>query len=125
MLVHPLEMCKTPPMPGNDVFEPGDVEFYLLGHLEGRRSEDYRASVRTDFARQERYIALQRPVHHRPAGHYIRLLQVRRLSVPESMPDESLSGDQWQQFASGVSTRGRSTSRRSIEDGFHVPSKAT
>jgi pilus assembly protein CpaC len=56
MLVHPLDMCKTPPLPGNDIFEPGDVEFYLLGHLEGRRSEDYRASVRTDFARQERYI---------------------------------------------------------------------
>jgi pilus assembly protein CpaC len=56
MLVHPLDMCKTPPLPGHDVFEPGDVEFYLLGHLEGRRTEDYRASVRTDFARQERYI---------------------------------------------------------------------
>jgi pilus assembly protein CpaC len=56
VLVHPLEMCKTPPLPGNDIFEPGDIEFYLLGHLEGRRSEDYRASVRTDFARQERYI---------------------------------------------------------------------
>ena len=55
MLVHPLDMCKTPPLPGNDVFEPGDVEFYLLGHLEGRRSEDYRASVRTDFCRQKRY----------------------------------------------------------------------
>ncbi len=56
LLVHPLDMCKTPALPGSDVFEPGDVEFYLLGHLEGRRSEDYRASVRTDFARQERYI---------------------------------------------------------------------
>ena len=56
LLVHPLEMCKTPAIPGSDMFEPGDIEFYLLGHLEGRRSEDYRASVRTDFARQERYI---------------------------------------------------------------------
>ena len=55
MLVHPLDMCKTPPLPGNDIFEPGDVEFYLLGHLEGRRSEDYRASVRTDFCRQKRW----------------------------------------------------------------------
>ena len=54
ILVHPLDMCKTPPLPGNDIFEPGDVEFYLLGHLEGRRSEDYRASVRTDFCRQKR-----------------------------------------------------------------------
>jgi pilus assembly protein CpaC len=56
VLVHPLEQCKTPALPGSDVFEPGDIEFYLLGHLEGRRSDDYRASVRSDFARQERYI---------------------------------------------------------------------
>jgi pilus assembly protein CpaC len=56
LLVHPLDMCKTPALPGSDVFEPGDIEFYLMGHLEGRRSQDYRASVRTDFARQERYI---------------------------------------------------------------------
>lgn len=56
VLVHPLEHCKTPPIPGNDVFEPGDIEFYLLGHLEGRRTEDYRASVRSDFARQVAYI---------------------------------------------------------------------
>ena len=55
LLVHPLDMCKTPPLPGNDVFEPGDVEFYLLGHLEGRRTQDYRASVRTDYCRQKRY----------------------------------------------------------------------
>jgi len=56
LLVHPLDMCKTPALPGSDMFEPGDVEFYLLGHMEGRRSEDYRASVRTDFDRQLRYI---------------------------------------------------------------------
>jgi pilus assembly protein CpaC len=55
LLVHPLDMCKTPPLPGNDIFEPGDVEFYLLGHLEGRRTEDYRASVRTDFCRQKAF----------------------------------------------------------------------
>ena len=55
ILVHPLERCKTPPLPGNDVFEPGDIEFYLLGHLEGRRTEDFRTSVRTDFCRQKRW----------------------------------------------------------------------
>ena len=27
ILVHPLDLCHTPPLPGNDVFEPGDVEF--------------------------------------------------------------------------------------------------
>ncbi len=55
VLVHPLEMCQTPALPGNNIFEPGDVEFYLGGQLESRRSQDYRASVRTDYARQRRY----------------------------------------------------------------------
>jgi pilus assembly protein CpaC len=54
-LVHPLQTCATPPVPGADVFEPGDVEFYLLNRLESRRSYDYRSSVRTDCARQKRY----------------------------------------------------------------------
>lgn len=54
-LTHPLQECATPPIAGADVFEPGDVEFYLLNRLESRRSYDYRSSVRTDCARQKRY----------------------------------------------------------------------
>lgn len=50
-LVHPLEACQTPNIPGSDVFEPGDVEFYLGNRLESRRSRDWRASVRTDYHR--------------------------------------------------------------------------
>jgi pilus assembly protein CpaC len=50
-LVHPLEACETPNIPGSDVFEPGDLEFYLGNRLESRRSRDWRASVRTDYAR--------------------------------------------------------------------------
>ena len=56
VLVHPLEQCDTPSLPGNNIFEPGDLAFYLGGQLESRRSYDYRASVRTDFARQKRFI---------------------------------------------------------------------
>jgi pilus assembly protein CpaC len=54
-LVHPLEACQTPHVPGADTFEPGDVEFYLLGRLESRRTEDFRSAVRTDIARQCNY----------------------------------------------------------------------
>jgi pilus assembly protein CpaC len=50
-LVHPLDACDTPPLPGADVFEPSDVEFYLANRLESRRGVDYRASVRTDYHR--------------------------------------------------------------------------
>ena len=54
-LVGPLEVCHTPQMPGDDVFEPGDIEFYLLGRLESRRTEDYRSPVRTDWHRMKNY----------------------------------------------------------------------
>jgi pilus assembly protein CpaC len=55
VLVHPLDCEETPALPGSDVFEPGDVEFYLLGRLESRRTEDYRTPVRTDIRRMTRY----------------------------------------------------------------------
>jgi len=55
MLVHPYDPHQVPPLPGSDVFEPGDLEFYLLGRLESRRPYDYRAGVRTDIHRMLRY----------------------------------------------------------------------
>ena len=45
-LVHPLDKGECPPLPGADVFEPGDLEFYLLGRLESRRPYDFRSPVR-------------------------------------------------------------------------------
>jgi len=50
-LVHPLEACKTPPLPGSDIFEPTDLEFFLHNRLESRRSRDFRSPVRTDHYR--------------------------------------------------------------------------
>ena len=55
VLVHPYDPNQVPPLPGSDVFEPGDLEFYLLGRLESRRSYDYRTGVRTDIHRMARY----------------------------------------------------------------------
>jgi len=54
-LVHPQESCQTPPLPGADVFQPTDVEFYLQNRLESRRRQDYRTTVRTDWHRQWQY----------------------------------------------------------------------
>lgn len=54
-LVAPLEQHERPSLPGQGVFEPGDVEFYLKGRLESRRSEDFRSPVRTDIDRIRRY----------------------------------------------------------------------
>jgi len=53
-LVAPVDACDPLPVPGDDVHEPTDIEFFIANRLESRRSQDYRASVRTDFARQKR-----------------------------------------------------------------------
>ncbi|GAA5505439.1 type II and III secretion system protein family protein [Novipirellula caenicola] len=53
-LVAPVDSCVTPGLPGNDVYEPTDVEFYLSNRLESRRSRDFRSPVRTDYHKQRR-----------------------------------------------------------------------
>ncbi|KLU06084.1 type II protein secretion system [Rhodopirellula islandica] len=53
-LVAPIDACETPALPGSDVHEPSDIEFYIANRLESRRSKDHRSSVRTDYARQKR-----------------------------------------------------------------------
>ncbi len=53
-LVAPVDACEPLPLPGADVHEPTDIEFFIANRLESRRSQDYRASVRTDYARQKR-----------------------------------------------------------------------
>jgi pilus assembly protein CpaC len=54
-LVHPMEPKQIPQLPGCDLFEPGDLEFYLCGRLESRRSYDFRSPVMTDCGRIARY----------------------------------------------------------------------
>jgi pilus assembly protein CpaC len=54
-LVHPMECDEVGPLPGSDMFEPGDIEFFLLNRLESRRQYDFRSPVRTDMARIKRY----------------------------------------------------------------------
>ena len=53
-LVAPVDACEGPALPGSDVHEPTDIEFFIANRLESRRSRDYRATVRTDYARQKR-----------------------------------------------------------------------
>jgi pilus assembly protein CpaC len=44
-LVHPLEPEEVPPLPGFDVTEPTNAEFYLCGDIEGYPTRDYRSTV--------------------------------------------------------------------------------
>ncbi len=69
VLVRPLRHGKLPPLPGSDVFEPSDLEFYLLGRLESRRRYDYRASAMTDFHRMQAYHRCERYYIFGPHGH--------------------------------------------------------
>lgn len=68
-LVHPLEAEESMPLPGNDIFEPSDIEFYLHGRLESRRAEDFRAGARTDAARQASYEHCENRVMIGPGGY--------------------------------------------------------
>ena len=68
-LVHPLDKGECPPLPGGDVFEPGDLEFYLLGRLESRRPYDFRSPVRTDLSRDARYRHCEQMFIFGPQGY--------------------------------------------------------
>lgn len=68
-LVHPLEPHELPKLPGADIFEPGDLEFYLLGRLESRRAYDYRSPVMTDIHRMLSYRRCERHYILGPSGH--------------------------------------------------------
>lgn len=68
-LVHPMEYKEVPPLPGSDIFEPSDFEFYVLGRLESRRNYDYRTPAMTDLARMLRYRHCEQIYMFGPTGH--------------------------------------------------------
>jgi len=79
-IVRPLNQNELSTLPGSDIFEPGDIEFYLHGRLESRRSYDYRASVQTDIHRMLRYRRCEQLYVIGPTG-YSQLLLSRPLSA--------------------------------------------
>ena len=44
-LVHPMEPEEVPPLPGFDVTEPTNGQFFLHGDIEGNPTRDYRSTV--------------------------------------------------------------------------------
>ena len=68
-LVHPLEPNELPALPGSDYFEPGDLEFYLLGRLESARAYDYRSPVMNDINRMAAYRRCELMYFVGPHGH--------------------------------------------------------
>jgi pilus assembly protein CpaC len=68
-LVLPYEEHETPPLPGSDVFEPSDLEFFVLGRIEGCRAEDYRSAVRSDLRKMQAWRRCQQQYIVGPSGH--------------------------------------------------------
>jgi pilus assembly protein CpaC len=68
-LVHPMQHDEVPPLPGSDLYEPGDLEFYLLGRLESRRAYDYRSPARTDIDRMCAYRHCEETYIQGPHGY--------------------------------------------------------
>lgn len=44
-MVHPMDPEEVPPLPGFDVTEPNNTQFFLQGRLEGNPTYDYRSTV--------------------------------------------------------------------------------
>ncbi len=68
-LVHPMEHKDVPPLPGSDLFEPNDLEFYLLGRIESHFPYDYRSPIRTDWQRIHQYREFENIYLSGPHGH--------------------------------------------------------
>jgi pilus assembly protein CpaC len=68
-LVHPLEPKELSLLPGADIFEPDDVEFYLHGRLESQRMMNYRSPVMTDIHRIRAWKRCETNYIFGPAGH--------------------------------------------------------
>lgn len=54
-LVSPLPVGVKLPMPGSDVFEPDDLDFFIRGSIEGTIAEDYRSPVRGSVHRMSAF----------------------------------------------------------------------
>jgi len=73
-LVHPLDTrdgYENLPLPGADIYEPGDLEFYLKGRIESRRSTDYRSPVRTEWDRMAAYRRCEQSYIDGPHGQTV------------------------------------------------------
>ena len=66
-LVHPMDPEEVPPLPGFDVTEPTNGQFFLRGWLEGNPNMDYRSTVWPSLRR--RYRAGASSMMSGPFGH--------------------------------------------------------
>lgn len=91
-LMSPLPAGATLPMPGSDVFEPDDLDFFIRGSIEGTVAEDYRTAVRGNlhrmkaFRRCEQKYIIGMPGHS--SGRPLPELRLPGQTTPEIMTGE-------------------------------------
>lgn len=68
-LVHPLDCKDKLPLPGHDLFEPTDFEFYILGRIESHRPFDNRTQAMTDWQRIKNYRSMESTYIAGPSGY--------------------------------------------------------
>lgn len=44
-LIHPMDPEEVPPLPGFDISEPTNKEFFMKGHLEGNSNQNFRSTI--------------------------------------------------------------------------------
>lgn len=93
-LVHPLECNEVPQLPGLDIIEPNDWEFYLLGRLESHTGVEYRSPIRTDHSRKKQARVLEQQMLLGPSGPTVDLppdaSETLKSSIPELPPSGGL-----------------------------------
>jgi len=67
-LVRPLDPGQTAPLPGAEILDPTDLEFYLMGRIEGH-CRDFRSPTRTDLSRIKMYRRVEQTNVYGPAGY--------------------------------------------------------
>jgi pilus assembly protein CpaC len=85
-LVHPLSPKEVPALPGSDIWEPGDLEFYLWGRLESYRPVDYRSPVRTDLHKMLQYRECEEKYIFGPSGHSDSPAPTHGPAIPNVIP---------------------------------------
>jgi pilus assembly protein CpaC len=85
-LVHPLETRDLPPLPGSNIFEPTDIEFYGLGRLESYHMRDWGSQYRTDIQKQLRRKQFEDAYLSGPRGYSFDPLQTNGVSAMPAGP---------------------------------------
>ncbi|MGL4421076.1 MAG: type II and III secretion system protein family protein [Gemmataceae bacterium] len=67
-LTRPLDPGQMPPLPGSEIGDPSDHEFYFLGRLE-THCRDYRSPIRTDWSRIKQFQLIERANITGPSGY--------------------------------------------------------